>query len=129
LVDPDAAAAEADDDDDDDDDAARRYRALSERLTALAQQRDRQQRRLASYRHLHALLEPFTNARETVQPNLVTRDGELAKELERMRVLLARVTGRVEEIKRAGLRSHAEGAGAASNEQKLAAVMDLNLMS
>jgi hypothetical protein len=110
---------------------------LSERLTALARQRDQQQRRLASYRHLHGLLAPFADARETVQPNLVTRDGELATELERMRVLLARVTGRIQDVKRAGpagLRPHdddddadEEGAAgvATTNEQKLAAVMDL----
>ena len=33
---------------------------------------------------------------ETVQPNLVTKDGQLGKELDRMRLLLARVSGRVE---------------------------------
>jgi hypothetical protein len=38
--------------------------------------------------------EPQTN----VQPNLVTRDGELSQELDRMRVLMARVTGRVDEM-------------------------------
>jgi hypothetical protein len=31
-----------------------------------------------------------------VQPNLATRDGELERELERMRALIARVGGRVE---------------------------------
>ena len=35
---------------------------------------------------------------EKVQPNLVTRDGELEKELERMRVLLVRVAGRVAQL-------------------------------
>ena len=74
---------------------------------------------------MQTLLEPFTNAQENVQPNLVTRDGELGKELERMRILLARVTGRVSEMKDQGLVSHSDGTTTVSNEQKLAAVMDL----
>jgi hypothetical protein len=44
------------------------------------------------------MLEPFENATETVQPNLVARDGELEKELEKMRLLVARVSGRVEAL-------------------------------
>ena len=74
---------------------------------------------------MQALLEPFTNAQENVQPNLVTRDGELGKELERMRILLARVAGRVSEMKDHALVSHSDETIAVSNEQKLAAVMDL----
>ncbi|KAI0847003.1 kinetochore Sim4 complex subunit Fta4 [Daldinia vernicosa] len=35
---------------------------------------------------------------EKVQPNLVTRDGEMEKELERMRVLLVRVAARVAQL-------------------------------
>ena len=34
-------------------------------------------------------------ARARIQPNLVTRNGEIEKELERMRFLLVRVAGRV----------------------------------
>lgn len=41
---------------------------------------------------MSGLLEPF---RGGVQENLVTRNGQLEKELERMRVLLVRVAGRV----------------------------------
>lgn len=36
--------------------------------------------------------------RKKVQENLVTRNGELEKELERMRVLLVRVAGRVGQL-------------------------------
>jgi hypothetical protein len=104
---------------------ATRYKGLYDRLTSLAEQRDQQQQRLERYKQLQTLLEPFTNAQENVQPNLVTRDGELGKELERMRILLARVTGRVSEMKDQGLVSHSDGTAAVSNEQKLAAVMDL----
>jgi hypothetical protein len=102
-----------------------RYRALYDRLTPLAEKRDQQQQRLARYKQLQTLLEPFTNAQENIQPNLVTRDGELGKELERMRILLARVTGRVKEMKDVGVVSHSDGATAVTNKQKLAAVMDL----
>lgn len=34
-----------------------------------------------------------------IQPNLVTRDGELAQELEKMRMLMARVSGRISQQK------------------------------
>ena len=104
---------------------ATRYKDLYDRLASLAKQRDQQQQRLERYKQLQTLLEPFTNAQENVQPNLVTRDGELGKELERMRILLARVTGRVSEMKDQGLVSHSDGTTAVSNEQKLATVMDL----
>ena len=104
---------------------ATRYKDLYDRLASLAEQRGQQQQRLERYKQLQTLLEPFTNAQENVQPNLVTRDGELGKELERMRILLARVTGRVSEMRDQGLVSHSDGTTAVSNEQKLAAVMDL----
>jgi hypothetical protein len=104
---------------------ATRYNDLYERLTFLAKQRDQQQQRLGRYKQLQTLLEPFTNAQENVQPNLVTRDGELGRELEKMRILLARVTGRISEMKGHGLVSHSDGTTAVSDEQKLAAVMDL----
>ena len=105
---------------------ARQYQELRELLIELIRKRDKQNARLEQYKHLQSMLAPFENAQENVQPNLVTRDGELGKELERMRVLLARVTGRVEEMK-------SRGAGAepremipeVTNAQRLAAVMDL----
>lgn len=42
-------------------------------------------------KQLRDYLKPFKDAQENIQPNLVTKDGELSKELERMKVLLARV--------------------------------------
>ena len=104
---------------------AARYKALYDRLTSLAERRDQQQQRLGRYKQLQILLEPFTHAQENIQPNLITRDGELGKELEKMRILLARVTCRVNEMKDSGKGSHSDGTAAVSNEQKLAAVMDL----
>lgn len=44
---------------------------------------------------MQALLRPFET---NVQENLVTRNGEIEKELERMRVLLVRVAGRVGQL-------------------------------
>lgn len=54
--------------------------------------------KVARYKRVKDMLEPFENATQTVQPNLVAREGELEKELERMRLLVARVRGRVEAL-------------------------------
>lgn len=67
---------------------------------------------MARLRRMAALLAPFepshTNNDDdtthsattttTVQENLVTRNGEVERELERMRLLLARVAGRVAQL-------------------------------
>ena len=42
-------------------------------------------------------MEPLKDPQVNLQPNLVTRDGDLGKELDKMRILLARVTGRINE--------------------------------
>jgi hypothetical protein len=47
------------------------------------------------YKQLEGLLEPFKNPQENIQPNLFTRDGELVREIDKMRMLVARVAGRV----------------------------------
>ncbi|KAH8698438.1 kinetochore complex Fta4 of Sim4 subunit, or CENP-50-domain-containing protein [Talaromyces proteolyticus] len=72
-----------------------RYKAIYQRLLALDSQRQEQQKRLAHYRQLEALLEPFKNPQQNIQPNLVTRDGELVQEIDKMRMLIARVSERV----------------------------------
>lgn len=59
------------------------------------QERQRQQQRLEQLRHLKRHLEPFKDPQKVIQPNLITRDGELAQELERTRMLAARVGGRI----------------------------------
>jgi hypothetical protein len=71
---------------------------LQQRLTELSARRRDAQQKLVQYRQLQKLLEPFQKPQETVQPNLVTKDGQLGKELDRMRLLLARVSGRVESL-------------------------------
>ncbi|KAJ5664148.1 hypothetical protein N7507_004879 [Penicillium longicatenatum] len=76
-----------------------RYQRLRDRLASLDQQRQQKQRRIDQLQHLHRLLEPFKEPQVAIQPNLVTRDGELAQELEKMRMLLARVSGRISQMK------------------------------
>jgi hypothetical protein len=66
---------------------------LSEKIYARRQ-------RLAQFKRLQQLLKPFENPQENIQPNIVTRDGELGRELDRMRILMARVAGRVGELER-----------------------------
>lgn len=72
-----------------------RYQQLRERLIGLDNRRQQRQRRLDQLRQLQHLLEPFQEPQENIQPNLVTRDGELMQELEKMRMLTARVGGRI----------------------------------
>ncbi|MCJ1250935.1 hypothetical protein MMC30_008163 [Trapelia coarctata] len=77
-----------------------RYKTLHTRLTALAERRAATQQKLAQMKQLRQLMEPFKDAQENIQPNLVTKDGELSKELERMKVLLARVGEKMATVKR-----------------------------
>ncbi|KAI0018624.1 kinetochore Sim4 complex subunit Fta4 [Xylariomycetidae sp. FL0641] len=92
---------------------AARYAALASSLKSLAARRAAATERVARLRRMAGLLAPFTSSSDPndddddgaykqegerdpgVQPNLVTRDGALERELERMRVLLVRVAGRV----------------------------------
>lgn len=76
------------------------YRHLRERLASLDSQRQKRQRRLDQLQHLQRLLEPFEDPQNDIQPNLITKDGELVQELEKMRMLVARVGGRITQQKR-----------------------------
>ncbi|KIW96160.1 uncharacterized protein Z519_03227 [Cladophialophora bantiana CBS 173.52] len=101
-----------------------RYTRMREELLSLSQQRDVLKGKLAQYRRLQQLMEPLREPQENIQPNLVTRDGELSQELARMRVLLARVTAQVGEMGKT-TRPHEEGQpnAAQTDQQKLARVM------
>ncbi|KAI1770650.1 kinetochore Sim4 complex subunit Fta4 [Hypoxylon cercidicola] len=86
---------------------AQRYADLASSLVSLAARRKEARDRLERLRRMRDLLSPFTSADasedggtglQKVQPNLVTRDGEIEKELERMRVLLVRVAARVRQL-------------------------------
>lgn len=54
--------------------------------------------KLGQRKALQTLLQPLKGATVTVQPNLVTKGGDLERELGRMRMLMARVAGRLEGI-------------------------------
>ncbi|KAI9812899.1 MAG: hypothetical protein M1827_004417 [Pycnora praestabilis] len=105
----------------------RRYEQLQARLKELSAQRQAQQQKMAQYKHLQRLLEPLKDPQKNVQPNLVTRDGELGPELDRMRMLMARVAGKVEALNESGmaLRAGYGDVGVESTESKLASVWAL----
>jgi hypothetical protein len=78
-----------------------RYSQLLSQLQQLTQQRDELQHKFDRYVKLKALLEPFAEPKENIQPNLVGMRGQgqeegLAREMERVRVLVARVLGGLE---------------------------------
>ncbi|PWY77467.1 kinetochore protein Fta4 [Aspergillus heteromorphus CBS 117.55] len=101
-----------------------RYQQLRERLTGLDSRRQQRQRRLDQLRQLQRLLEPFQEPQKNIQPNLVVRDGELAQELEKMRMLVARVGGRIEQGKK---KTHGQEVDTAylGCDQKLDALLDM----
>ncbi|KAK4104066.1 hypothetical protein N658DRAFT_504865 [Parathielavia hyrcaniae] len=103
---------------------AKRYAELAAELHALAERKRQASARVARLRRMQALLEPFSpspspspstsaaaaaavattghdddGALDGVQENLVTRNGAVEAELQRMRMLLARVGARVGTLK------------------------------
>lgn len=77
-----------------------RYQQLRQDLVDGDRRRQQKQQYLEQLRHLQRLTEPFKNPQNDVQPNLITRDGELIQELEKMRMLVARVGGRIAQQKK-----------------------------
>lgn len=67
---------------------AARYTTLQAKLTELNEKRRAAKERLEQHKHIKSLLQPFN---EGVQENIVTKNGEVEKELERMRMLMFRV--------------------------------------
>ncbi|KAJ0425898.1 kinetochore Sim4 complex subunit Fta4 [Aspergillus carlsbadensis] len=100
-----------------------RYKRLRERLASLDSLRQQRQRRLDQLRQLQRLLGPFHEPQDNVQPNLVTRDGELVRELEKMRMLVARVSGRIAHNQK-GDNSGGEASIVLESDQKLAALLE-----
>ncbi|KAJ5937977.1 hypothetical protein N7454_004319 [Penicillium verhagenii] len=101
-----------------------RYQHMRKRLVSLDQQRQQRQRRMDQLQHLRRLLEPFQEPQVDIQPNLVTRDGELSQELERMRMLLARVSGRISQQKPNHIQEGSEEYLLPGSDQRLEALMD-----
>lgn len=94
---------------------AKRYAELVERLQDLSARKEAAEARVRRLRKMRALLAPFSvaehdhaadsgevssfTAANGVQENLVQRDGEMEKELERMRMLLVRVGDKVARLR------------------------------
>ncbi|KAI0120930.1 kinetochore Sim4 complex subunit Fta4 [Xylariales sp. AK1849] len=76
---------------------ARRYMGLRKSMAELSTRRASTKARVERLRHVENLLTPF-KPMDRIQENLVTRNGEVEKELERMRVLLVRVAGRIVQL-------------------------------
>jgi hypothetical protein len=78
-----------------------RYKQLHARLLALQERRAQARKRVSQAKKLRDMLRPFEDPANNIQGNLVTRDGELGRELEKMVVLSARVGGKLGEAKNA----------------------------
>ncbi|KAL2148712.1 hypothetical protein VTH82DRAFT_1859 [Thermothelomyces myriococcoides] len=107
---------------------ARRYAELAGELRALAERKQQAVARVERLRRMRALLEPFSPSNRAdgdgedgsgdgggtingVQENLITRNGEIEAELSRMRMLLARVGGRVGQLKEQGRQTRESSTG------------------
>ncbi|CAG8090373.1 unnamed protein product [Penicillium olsonii] len=102
------------------------YRQLREQLTALDMRRQQRQRRLDQLQHVQRLLEPFEGPQKDIQPNLITKDGELVQELDKMRMLVARVGGRIAQQKGSiGLPENTDYSLPGS-DRRLAELMDMS---
>lgn len=86
---------------------AKRYTDAVQALIALQAEREEIKLRVQRLRRLQAIVDPLkttspstgaddgNDSGSSVQDNIVTRGGAMEKELERMRMLLVRVVGRV----------------------------------
>ncbi|KAI9680677.1 MAG: hypothetical protein M1817_004117 [Caeruleum heppii] len=101
-------------------------RGLDWTKDSLSKQRSTTREALQQQRHLQHLLDPFRHPQQTIQPNLVTKDGELGKELDRMRILMARVGGRLGELEGTRPRGDTDE-GVLSEKEKIAALLGSGL--
>ncbi|KAJ5682451.1 Kinetochore Sim4 complex subunit Fta4 [Penicillium macrosclerotiorum] len=104
-----------------------RYKQLRDQLTSLDQIRQQRQRRLNQVHHLRGLVRPFEEPQTNIQPNLVLRDSELVQEVEKMRMLTARLGGRIAQRGKAGIRSNREDGQQylpPGSDQRLALLLD-----
>ncbi|TGO29671.1 hypothetical protein BPAE_0012g00250 [Botrytis paeoniae] len=70
---------------------AAKYKELQNKLLGLNEKRKAAKEKLEQFKAAKKLLEPFDQAEKNIQENLVTKNGEIEKELERMRMLMLRV--------------------------------------
>jgi hypothetical protein len=102
---------------------AQRYTELRQRLFELNERRRQAREKVERYRALKALVKPFERSAD-VQGNLLGRDGEVGKELERMLVLLARIGGRIEGLDGQGGADVDVDMDGEDEEKKLHSVLD-----
>jgi hypothetical protein len=79
---------------------AKRYTDTVERLATLNEQRNQIKLRVERLKSIKNTIEPLqtSDGGAGIQENLVTRNGAVEKELGKMRMLLARVAGRVGQL-------------------------------
>ncbi|CAZ81716.1 unnamed protein product [Tuber melanosporum] len=75
------------------------YQILKAKLANHSAALQAQRQRHAYYSQLKSLIAPFADPQQSVQPNLVTKDGPLATELERTRLLAAKLAYQIEKSK------------------------------
>ena len=70
---------------------AQRYKELQSKLAKLNEKRKVAKEKVEQYRAAKKLLIPFEGEDAGLQENIITKNGEVEKELERMRMLMLRV--------------------------------------
>jgi hypothetical protein len=70
---------------------AAKYKELQTKLVGLNERRKAAREKVEQYRAAKRLLEPFEGENAGLQENLITKNGQVEKELERMRMLMLRV--------------------------------------
>ncbi|KAK8241589.1 kinetochore Sim4 complex subunit Fta4 [Phyllosticta capitalensis] len=93
------------------------YTTRTAHLRDLSSRRAAARLKLARLKALKAALRPLADPAQSVQPNLATRDGELAAEVARMKTLGVRVAARVGE--RVEARSKGEDPATADGEDEV----------
>lgn len=108
------------------DEDASEYQELRGRLLEMSQKRDELKRRVAQYQQLQKALDPLQDPVANIQPNLVSRDGELSQELDRMRVLMARVSAGLADVvgRPVSKDLNQSSTESTTNTQKLARLME-----
>ncbi|MCJ1350812.1 MAG: hypothetical protein MMC33_000793 [Icmadophila ericetorum] len=72
-----------------------KYAQLRSQLSTLSEKEQELRRKTTIYKQLLQMLLPIKDPKNNIQPNLVTKDGELGKELEKMKVLMVRLGEKV----------------------------------
>ena len=77
---------------------AERFTELSTHLKSLKERKEEMRAKIERYKALKKQLEPLNEASRVVQENLCTKNSAVEEELTKMRMLIARVNGRLETL-------------------------------